>query len=397
MESRQFRRLSEFYFFYFAVLGAFVPFRGRYFDAQGFDSFTIGLTASVISITTVAAPYGWASIADRFHAGHRVLLTGVMLSLIAVVIGLESTMVVPMILAMAMYSLCWNAILPQAETLTLGLTQKLGGDYSRIRLWGSVGYMFTVVAVGYGVEHFGVRIVQPVVIAFMLVLLISAWLLPRSEQQERNMLLHDRLREHIWQRPVVVFFFAAILVTVSHAPYYTFFDLYMRQLGYTPSQSGWLITLGVIAEVGLFMVAQKIINRWRFGLILQIALIICALRWILLATLGQLLWVLLIVQALHAVTFALMHTLAMHFVHNKFPPKQRGRAQAIYSALTYGVGGAAGNILAGAIWQDGVGGASTFMMSGIVCALAFVVVYFLWRRGDSATPKSVLAETSQSG
>ena len=387
MDSRQFRRLSEFYFFYFAVLGAFVPYRSRYFDGQGFDSFTIGLTASVISLTTIAAPYGWAAIADRFHAGHRVLLSGVILSLIAVVIGLESRTAALMILAMAMYSLCWNAILPQAETLTLGLTEKGGGNYSRIRLWGSIGYMLAVVGVGYGVEWWGVKIVEPVVIAFMLVLLISAWVLPRSEQQERNMLRHDRLREHFWQRPVIIFLFAAILVTISHAPYYTFFDLYMRKLGYTPSQSGWLITLGVIAEIGLFMIAQSIIQRWRFGLILHLALIICALRWIMLATLGDWLPVLLLVQVLHAVTFALMHTLAMHFVHNKFPPKQRGRAQAIYSALTYGVGGAAGNFIAGAIWDSGRGGAATFMMSGVVCALAFVVVYFLWRRGDSAAPK----------
>lgn len=381
-----FQRLSIFYFLYFSVLGAFVPFRSRYFDMQGFDSFTIGVSASLLGVMTIVAPYFWANLAERFETKNNVLIAGVVLSAVFVFSSLQATSVWMLLISMAIYAACWNAILPQTETLTLALTSQGKGDYSRIRLWGSMGYMALVVSVGYGVEWFGVWIIQPVIMVFMALLMIAVIRIPRVSNDHAGRAHREPLRQHFWQRPVLIFMSAAVLVTVSHSPYYTFFDLYMRQLGYSASASGWLVTLGVLAEIGIFMLANRIIQRWRFAIILQMALIVSAVRWVLLATLAESLWVLLIVQLFHAVSFGLMHSLAMHFVHNKFPDSQRGRAQGIYTALTYGVGGAIGNVLAGHLWQDGVGSSATFMMSGMACVIAFSLVYTLWRRGDSAAP-----------
>ena len=374
MSRDEFSRLSAFYFFYFAVLGAFVPYRGRYFDALGFDSFTIGLSSAVISLATIAAPYGWAALSDRYHAGHRVLLVGVLMSLISLVIGLDQTLALPLLLAMAAYSLFWNAILPQAEALTLTRTAKTGSDYSRIRLWGSVGYLVTVLMVGYGVEWYGARFMQPVVLVFTAVLLLSVLLLPKHEQINRDMLRHDRLRSRLLQPSVLAFMLAAVLVTVSHAPYYTFFDLYLRGLGFSASQSGWLITLGVLAEIVMFWFAKRLIAALSFRHLLLAALLITAVRWLLLACWPQYLPLLLFIQVLHAVSFALIHSLAMHFLYGEFPPHQRGRAQAIYSALSYGVGGALGNVLAGALWRDGAGGEATYLMASAACVLAALVM-----------------------
>ena len=385
-----FQRLSIFYFLYFSVLGAFVPFRSRYFDVQGFDSFTIGVSASLLGVMTIVAPYFWANLAERFETKNNVLIAGVLLSALFVFCSLQATSVWMLLTSMAIYAACWNAILPQTETLTLALTAHGKGDYSRIRLWGSMGYMALVVSVGYGVEWFGVWIIQPVIMAFMALLVIAVIRVPKVQNDHLGRSRREPLRQHFWQRPVLVFMAAAVLVTVSHSPYHTFFDLYMRHLGYSASASGWLVTLGVLAEIGLFMLANRIIQRWRFAVILQIALIVCAVRWILLATLAETLWILLIVQLFHAVSFGLMHSLAMHFVHNKFPESQRGRAQGIYTALTYGVGGAIGNVLAGHLWQDGEGSSATFMMSGIACVMAFSLVYALWRRGDSAAPVDIV-------
>lgn len=386
MSRDEFSRLSAFYFFYFAVLGAFVPYRGRYFDALGFDSFTIGLSSAVISLATIAAPYGWAALSDRYHAGHRVLLLGVLMSLLSLAVGLAQTVALPLLLAMAAYSLFWNAILPQAEALTLTRTAKTGSDYSRIRLWGSVGYLVTVLMVGYGVEWAGARIMQPVVLAFTAVLLLSALLLPRHEQINRDMLRHDRLRSRLLQPAVLAFMVAAVLVTISHAPYYTFFDLYLRGLGFSASQSGWLITLGVVAEIAMFWFAKRLIAAVSFQRLLLAALVVTAGRWLLLACWPQYLPLLLFIQVLHAVSFALIHSLAMHFLYDEFPAHQRGRAQAVYSALSYGVGGALGNVVAGLLWRAGSGSKATYLMASAACVLAaLVMVWGLRQRSHAST------------
>ena len=101
-----FQRLSIFYFLYFSVLGAFVPFRSRYFDVQGFDSFTIGVSASLLGVMTIVAPYFWANLAERFETKNNVLIAGVLLSALFVFCSLQATSVWMLLTSMAIYATC---------------------------------------------------------------------------------------------------------------------------------------------------------------------------------------------------------------------------------------------------------------------------------------------------
>ena len=78
-------RLSSFYFFYFAALGALVPFWGLYLQDRGFSALEIGQLMAVIMGTKIIAPNLWGWIADatgrpvlagpveaREHDDHRV-------------------------------------------------------------------------------------------------------------------------------------------------------------------------------------------------------------------------------------------------------------------------------------------------------------------------------------
>lgn len=379
MTRDEFSRLSAFYFFYFAALGAFIPYRGRYFDGQGFDSLTIGLSSAAISLVTIVAPFAWAVLADRFSVGQRILRAGVLLATLLLTAGLAQTQALPLILTLAGYSLFWSALLPQAETVTLTRTAHAGSDYNRIRLWGSVGYLLAVLAVGYAVDFAGARLMQPILLGVMALLCVSIWRMPRLQTPEHNAPRDVPLRKRLRQPLILCFLLATLLVTISHAPYYTFFDLYLRGLGYAASQSGWLITLGVLAEILMFWFARRVLARYATNMLWGSALLLSAARWLLLALWPHLLPVLLVVQLLHAISFAVIHTLAMQFLHAQFPGAQRNRAQAIYSALVYGAGGVIGNVVAGALWRDGAGGSATFLMSAAACVLAALVMMLGFR------------------
>ncbi|MGD9164200.1 MAG: MFS transporter, partial [Chromatiales bacterium] len=62
-------RLSGFYLFYFASLGALLPFWGLYLQARGFTPAEIGELMAVIMVTKLIAPNIWGWIAD--HTGLR--------------------------------------------------------------------------------------------------------------------------------------------------------------------------------------------------------------------------------------------------------------------------------------------------------------------------------------
>lgn len=72
-------RLSGFYFFHFALIGAFAPYWGLYLQSLSFSAFQIGLLMSLLQIIRIIAPTGWGWLADRI--GKQILV--VQLSAIA--------------------------------------------------------------------------------------------------------------------------------------------------------------------------------------------------------------------------------------------------------------------------------------------------------------------------
>ena len=61
----------------------------------------------------------------------------------------------PIALVMMAYSFFWNASLPQFEAVTFNYLQDRVARYARIRLWGSVGFIITVVVLGVLVDRRG--------------------------------------------------------------------------------------------------------------------------------------------------------------------------------------------------------------------------------------------------
>ena len=64
-------RLSGFYLFYFATLGALLPYWGLYLKSLGFDARAIGSLIAIIMATKIVAPNVWGWIADHANDQDR--------------------------------------------------------------------------------------------------------------------------------------------------------------------------------------------------------------------------------------------------------------------------------------------------------------------------------------
>ena len=65
-------RLSGFYLFYFATLGALVPYWSLYLKDLGFNVAEIGELVAILMATKLVAPNVWGWIAD--HTGRRMAI-----------------------------------------------------------------------------------------------------------------------------------------------------------------------------------------------------------------------------------------------------------------------------------------------------------------------------------
>ncbi len=174
--------------------------------------------------------------------------------------------------------------------------------------------------------------------------------------------------------------FACFLLQASHGAYYAFFSIYMENFGYSRSTIGWLWALGSAAEIGVFVMMSAWLPRFGAHRLLLIATSLAALRWTVIANLADSLPAMLVAQCLHAASFGLYHAAAIHLVYERFPGRLQGRWQALYSSVSFGLGGALGSLISGYVLVA----ASPQWAFGAAALLAAAGALVVWRGVEAA-------------
>lgn len=366
-------RLSGFYLFYFATLGVVLPYWSLYLKSLNFDAPRIGELIAITQVTKLVAPNVWGWIAD--HTGRRILI--VRLACLATSLTFAGVFIthsfLGLALVMLLFSFFWNGALPQFEATTLSHLGEQTHRYSSIRLWGSVGFILTVVGMGALLEHLVIGIV-PVVLWG---LFVALWLVSLTVPERAADHLHldyQPLSQVLRQPQVVALLLMCFLAQASHGPYYAFFSIYLEELGYARGLIGTLWGLGVVAEIGIFLTMHRLLPRFGARRLMLLTLVLTCLRWLLIAGFAHYLPLLLFAQTLHAFSFGVYHAVAIHLIHRFFTGRHQGRGQALYSSLSFGAGGAVGSLLAGYLWS-GLGAEATYLMAAGLSALGLVVVW----------------------
>lgn len=376
-----FIRFSNSYFWYFAVLGLVVPFMGVFLDGRGFSSKEIGEIVAMFTLTRILGPGVWASLADKTGKLVEIVRFGAALAVISfvVVFGINGYWSVAIILSL--FTLFWSAILPQLEVMTLSAIKRSPKIYSRIRLWGSIGFIFASVLGGKAVELYGSEVFAVLLTSVLVALLFSTFFLRQRSIKSKSQIVDSGFLSKVNSIGFVLFMLSGLMLQISFGPFYGFYALFLQDLGYGGGAIGLLISVGVLAEIAIFFWAGKILVSIPFYSVMLMCFGFTALRWFVTGNFGDSLTLLVLSQCLHALSFGLYHCASIQFIQRYFNVNQQSRGQAIYNSGVYGIGGAIGAYLAGLLWQDGQGAVVTFDLAAIAALAAMTIfIFYRWTR-----------------
>lgn len=367
------RRLSGFYFFYFAYLGTFAPFFSLYLDGIGLMPFHIGVVMALPQVTRIIAPHLWSWLADRTSAPVRVVrYTGIAgcVVFLPIFAGTQVALIVLTILAMTFF---WSAALPLMEATTLTHLGDETSRYGRVRVWGSIGFIAAVIGVGHLLDFVTLQAVPVLVFAMMLGILGCVFIVPEAPVVHHGG--ETSVRRVMLKAEVLALIGAGAFMAAAHGPYYTFFSIHLVAQGYSKSATGWLWALGVICEIGIFAWMPRLFRAYSLRAILIASFALAVVRFLAIGWLAHSLIALLLAQVLHAATFGAFHAASIGYVHKLFRGKLQSRGQAIYGSVSFGVGGAIGGFASGYAW-DRWGAAPTFTLAA-ACALIGMMILVL--------------------
>ena len=365
-------------FLSFASLSLLGTYGNVYFKRRGLSDIQLGILFAVPSAVSIFSPIIWGLTSDLLQRRKPIVITMHLVSAVLFPLFwfLSSQTFVLICIIMGLFSFFFRPSIPLVDTWTLDYLSNKGGDYGRIRSWGSVGYMVPLLLsiLIFSPSSGGTAgVLLPMffgVSGFRLLAAIQASYMPDISPSEREKMDWKALK--IYLHPfAIVFFFCVFVRSFVFSPFFAFFNVYLDTLGVTDNMKGlpWIVAVG--AEVIMLAFFNKLIQR--FGAVTAIicAYVAMAIRFFVLAAAPS--WeIILVVQLLHALTFGAYHPAAIQIINRITPEAFRATGQTLVSVIG-GIGGILGNLI-GSVWASSYGYAVLYRYLGLSVSVATIIL-----------------------
>jgi len=372
MEPKQSLAFRHCYFWLFGFIGIWGTLLGPYLEGLGFTGKEVAYIISAAPIASVVIPPLWGMLADRIGSAAGPLRFALFSSTILLIPlpWLRSfEVMLPLYALFAMFRAGSAALL---DSITLAVIDEHGGDYGRIRLFGSLGF----VVFGMGVALLAdatsdVTIVWAMVVT-QGVAALTTITLPKAKRAKSRHYLQD-VRTLFAERGFSLFIFTSFLSQISMAAPMIFYPVHLKATGASNAFVAAFWCIGSAAEILLLMYAAKIAPKVGWGRLYVASIAGLILRF------GPLLFTdapipMMALQTLHALTFGGFFYVSVHFARACAPPSVQASAQTFLVAIAFGLANGIGILCSGHIYDSyGIDGVLVFCLIFAVAALIFAI------------------------
>jgi len=358
------------YFLYFGVMGIFLPYFNLYCYHLDFSGLQIGTLSAIRSVALILFLLIWGALADRFQIRRPIYILCNFISTTIWVFFFYTTDFWAMLVITVFYGMFYAPIISFLEAFTMDILGTEKKSYGRIRGWGSMAFIMTVIVLGRIIDLYSIEIILILIFAGSLAqAFISAKIPDIRIKKQAPFTLKAKV---LLKRRVTVFLFCAFLMLVSHGTYYGFFSIHLENLGYDNTFIGIAWALASIAEILVMIKSDSIFRRFSLENVLVFSFMVAAVRWFALffATSPA---VILFLQVFHAVTYGTFHVASILYIDSLTPDETKTLGQAVNNAVTYGLGLMVGFFINGYLFEI-MGLFALFMISSLIALAGGVLL-----------------------
>ena len=358
------------YFLYFGVMGVFLPYFNLYCFHLDFSGVQIGVLSAIRSIALVLFPLVWGGLADRFHIRRPIYIFCSFISTVIWAFYLYSTDFWAMLFITIFYGIFYSPIISFLEAFTMDVLGTKKKSYGRMRGWGSIAFIMTVLLLGKVIDIYSIEIILILIFFGSLAQALISIKIPDIQIKKQTSFSSNA--KVLLKRPVIVFLFCAFLMLVSHGTYYGFYSIHLENLGYGKTFIGISWALASIAEIIVMINSDIIFRRFSTDNVLFFSFMVAVFRWMALFIATSPAFILFL-QILHAVTYGTFHVSSILYIDSLTPDEGKTLGQAVNNAVTYGLGLMVGFFINGYLFET-LGTFTLFMISGFIALAGGVLL-----------------------
>ena len=345
------QRAKLFYLLYYGATAALSPFLTLYYQSLGLSGVAIGLLAGLVPLTSLISGTLWNAAADATRRYRAILLTaigGAWLATLLVSRAAGLAALLPTVLLMAAFSAPIGTLVDSSVATQSRAT---GGDYGRVRLWGSVGWGLGALVVGPILQRYGLVWAFAVHLTLLAGVFAVAVRVPLEHTPaEPGTRFSGRLRVLLAQRAYLTLLVVGLAFGISLSLALNYLFLHMKDLGANETLMSATLVVAMVSETPFMFLSGRFIRRFGVSRIIAAALAIMAARSFAYAAMPAAGWAVAI-NLFHGPTYALFWAAAVTESNRLAPGGLGATAQSALTSAVFGLGSALGSLSGGFLYD----------------------------------------------
>lgn len=350
-----FKKISLFFFFYYAIVGVHVIYLPKILSNFEYSSWQIGIIYSASPLIRFILPFIFKKYYKLNEKTLYISLFLLFLTALSFYVSIKIFWL--FLIANIVFGACMGIILPYIESFSLEVLQK--EKYGKARLFGSIGFILVTLTLArflnnaYTALHF---LFGSIILTIFFALIVA----------NKNFAPAQSVKSSLSILKYARFWISLFLLQVSFGAFYNFFTIYETNNGFSIQIVSYMWTFGVICEVLFFYFQAPFLKKYSLVKLIKFSCFLTSIRWLILYLFPSSLFLTFFSQSFHAISFALLHSAAFSYLHVIYP-KEKALASQFYYGLSYGLGGFLGSIISGATY-----GKYVYLFASLLAFLAFL-------------------------
>jgi Nucleoside H+ symporter. len=373
------------YLFLFMAFGSLSPLLNLYFSRIGFSGTEIGIIASGELMVSVLMQPVWGMISDRYRKRRHIFMVSAFTCSLIILANMRYKDFGHVFVIMGILSLFQCALVPVLDSSVMIELKGKGEEYGTFRLFGSLGYAVTSIAIGSLADRLTLEIIFIAYAVSMAITGVISFKLPEKYADDSG-IVRSSLGSLFKNRNFSIFLIVAFMSQASMVVSENFLGVYIDYLKGSSSMVGLAWMLAALSEIPVFYFTGKLIKRYNLRKIIILALILVFLR-VLLYGLSTTPLMVIVVHGISGLDYATFSAAAINFVSRHTPDSLKTSGQTVYTMVSTGLGGMVGNILGGTI-MDKVGIRAMYLSFSMVILIS-LIVFILFVKDNSENVRGI--------
>ena len=379
MKARDRIGLSSHYFFLLAAGGFTSAFLPLFLKSRGLSLTQIGALSSIYALAGASMQIPFGILSDRLGSRKPLVMSAAVILGIAY-LGFDKIVAFPGYCAVYLVA---GMLFYTIATLTSALlsdwtagTRSTGRNYGATRIWGSAGFIATLIIIGLfpAITRGGNLLPATAGLFWLGGLSIGIVSEPERRHSERKSLFAG-LPKLLKNRNLALFLLTFFLYRLCESSCFSFLSLYLQELGGSRSLIALSFALAAVVEIPFMIWVGGMSDRIGRRPPLVIAFLAMPIRLFLYSQLnnpGSVYYI----QLLHGLTFSFMLVASLAFVADLSPGEYRATGQGLLG-MTSGIAMALGPLMGGA-FADRISISSMYLaLTGLSLAASLIFILFV--------------------